>query len=254
MSVVVPFKRSRPEGCVSDFLLDRMLASELEKDEERGVRKHLFGCVECTARMETLRKGRDEFLSIAGPHLALVKKGAEIVELPVFQKAPSRGRWIAPLTALAAGMAAVGLFAVMPMFRAEEQGTRTKGSSKLGFYVKHETEVRRGADGEVVEPGDSIRFTYSLEAPKHLAIISVDATKKASVYYPEGQVTDSVPAGRDLALPLAALLDDTLGRENIYALFCEDSMSVETVRKSFEAGAVDAPNGCELERMTIEKR
>lgn len=254
MNVVVPFKRSRPESCVSDFLLDRMLATELDKEEERAVRKHLFGCVECTARMETLRKGRDEFLSVAGPHLSLVKKSAEILPLPIAAATGDRKKWIAPMAALAAGLAAVGLYTLMPVIGGIDPGFRTKGNSKLGFYVKHETEVRRGADGEVVEPGDTLRFTYSLAEPKHLAIISVDAAKKASVYYPEGQVTDSVPAGRDLALPLAALLDGTLGRENIYGLFCEDRVSVESVRRAFEAGAVEAPNGCELERMTIEKR
>jgi hypothetical protein len=250
MSVVVPFKRSRPETCLSDFMLDQMLASELAKDSEREVRKHLFGCVECTARLEALRKGREEFLAVAGAHLSLVR-----AETPVPVAPRVRRWWTSPIFggAIAAGAVLFGVMLSFPL--RDVDTTRTKGvNHRLGFYVKHETEVRRGDDGEIVEPGDSLRFTYSLESPKHLAIISVDSAKKASVYYPEGQVTSSMPAGQDLALPLAALLDDTLGKEQIYGLFCEDRLTVENVRKSFEAGGVNVPKGCELEKIAIEKR
>lgn len=252
MSVVL-LKRTRPETCLSDLAMDRLLAEELSKEGEREARKHLFGCLECTARMSTLKAGRDAFLADPAPHLFVVKSSAEEAAAPVIPL------WRRALRSkIAGGAIAAGavLFGVMlSVAQQDESGTRRKGSAQqLGFYVKHETEVRRGNSGEVVAPGDSLRFTYSIEEPKHLAIIGVDAADKASVYFPEGQVTSEMPEGRDVALPLAALLDETLGRETIYGVFCEQPVSVEKMRAAFESGVSSAPEGCALEKMTIEKR
>jgi hypothetical protein len=227
--------------------MDRLLAAELSKEHEREVRKHLFSCLECTARLETIKKGRDEFLLDPAPRLFVVKN--EPVVSPLWRRA--LGSKVAG-GAIAAGIAVFGVFFAL---QGDELGTRRKGSSQqLGFYVKHEAEVRRGTSGEVVAPGDSLRFIYTIDSPKHLAIIGVDAADKASVYFPEGQVTLPVPEGREVALPLAALLDETLGKETIYGLFCSDVVSVEKTRALFESGKIAAPEGCELERMTIEKR
>src|SRR5687767_13522374 len=123
---VVPLKRTRPETCVSDFAMDQFLASELGKDREREVRKHLFACLECTARMEVLRKGRDAFLELAesGAHLALVRSAPS--PLQTRSSLPWKG------IAIAAGVALVGVMMSIPL--REETGTRTKGSAaKLGF-------------------------------------------------------------------------------------------------------------------------
>jgi hypothetical protein len=246
---VVPLKRTRPETCLSDYAFDRLLGDELSPPEERELRKHLFGCVECTSRLEALRAGRETFLKEVGPpRLAL------ITPLRAEPRPPRAKR---RMWNLAAGAMAAGAVLFSVMLAVPENGgdvLRRKGSSRLGFFVKHESAVRRGANQEIVHPGDALRFTYTLDEPRHLAILAVDAAKKVSVYYPEGQVTEALPSGREVALPLAALLDETLGEETIYGLFCERALAVEEARAAFERGERAAPSGCELERMTIEKR
>ena len=48
----------RPEGCLSDFALDRMLAGEPENEAHRA---HLGACERCAKREAELRAERDAF-------------------------------------------------------------------------------------------------------------------------------------------------------------------------------------------------
>ena len=45
------FTRSRPEGCVSDLLLDRLIAGEIVDAEAR---RHVESCALCSARLQKL--------------------------------------------------------------------------------------------------------------------------------------------------------------------------------------------------------
>ena len=136
------------------------------------------------------------------------------------------------------------------------EGTRTKGTSvKLGFYVKHGEHVRLGGPGERVSPGDALRFVYTTQNARHLAILSVDGARRASIYYPSGTTSAPVAAGDDIALPMSTVLDDTLGDETIFGVFCAESFAVEPLRAALEASPDQAPAlaGCVVEELTLRK-
>jgi hypothetical protein len=111
-----------------------------------------------------------------------------------------------------------------------------------------------GGPGEHLRPGDQLRFTATLERPKHLAILSRDARGVASVYYPAGAVTTALAAGADIALENSVELDDALGEERIFAVFCDAAIEVEELRSTLErTGDIQAGPGCTLDRSAFVK-
>jgi hypothetical protein len=218
--------------CLSDLRIDMLLAGDLAAAEAGRAREHARTCPACAARVAAIEAARAANARGGGPDIEALRRAAAVV-------APARGRgawrpsWIALGATLAAGVAALVLVVRAPV---PTETTRSKGraDAHVGFFVEHGGDVRRGAPGERVSPGDRVRFTTTSVDPgrhaRHLAIIGVDAARVATVYFPAGGVPDDIAAGDDVALPRATLLDDTLGPETIYAFFCA---------RPFAAGAVD---------------
>jgi hypothetical protein len=215
-----PFERSRPESCLSDLVLDRLAS-------EASGHPHADECDACRARLQAIIRERSAFMAEA-PALVRTRRRSWPVAIPI---------------ALAAGLSA--------LFVRSEDGTRTKGSAEIGFYVKHGDVVRKGADGEVLAPKDSIRFSYTAHEARHLAILSVDPEGEVSVYYPTGATRPEAP-GTDVLLPLSTALDDTVGRERIWALFCEGPIDLDRARSLVAARA--PPGGCTASELSFEKR
>jgi hypothetical protein len=233
--------RTREETCLTDFTLDRWLASELSEREESSARAHLSTCGRCEARHAALRRERERFAAEAAP-----------LVLP-----PRRARawhpWLASGGA-ALAMAAFALLLLRPHGAAE--GTRTKGgSTRLEVYVSHGGDVRRGGPGEAVAPGDALRFVVtSLDLP-YVAVVSLDGAKHASVYYPSRGEVAPIPLARSFALPESTVLDDTLGEERVFAMFCPRSFATEPLRRAMEAAPDRAPalEGCQAEVLVLHK-
>jgi hypothetical protein len=94
--------------------------------------------------------------------------------------------------------------------------------------------VRAGGDGQVVHPGDQLRFTVTTAAAQHLAILSLDHAGVASVYYPQGATSAPVEASRQQPLDSSVELDETLGAERIWAIFCPEAFALEPLRAELE--------------------
>ncbi len=242
----VPLQRSRPESCLSDLYLDELVAGEAA-DPEAG-REHLASCVACAERLAAIEADRKAF-EAAAPGLAL----------PSSARDPRRP-WLWPaVAATSAALAAAALFvAVTQSDRdgATAPGIRSKGGARLGFFVKRGDAVREGAPGEIVHPGDSLRFTYSNDRAAYLAIVSVDGAERVTVYFPHTAAAERVEPGQDRELPGSTILDDTSGGESIYALFCERPEQLGPLRAAFAASPRNPPipTGCAVDRVTIEKR
>ncbi|KYF72960.1 DUF4384 domain-containing protein, partial [Sorangium cellulosum] len=169
-------------------------------------------------------------------------------------------RWLAPAvaSALAAAAAALLFFRAAPDPAGgapESPGERIKGANRIGFYVKRGGSVQPGGAGERLHPGDAIQFTYSATEALYLVILSVDGASQASVYYPSGPVAARIEPGRDVLLPQSTVLDDTLGAERFYGLFCAEAVAVEPLRAALAAhpDAPPAPPGCDVDALTAEK-
>jgi hypothetical protein len=212
---------------LSDFALDLLLG-------EPGPHEHLEGCASCRARFEALRGEQQRFDAATIP----------LVLRPRRRVAPVLGF----AAALAAGLAAIVLRAPT------EEITRAKGRPvAIGFYVKHKDRVRRASSStEAVAPGDALRFWYTSSRPTHLAILSLDPAGKTSTYYPaSAEEAGAAQAGREVALPISTVLDDTLGRERIFGFFCESSVRLD--RLALALGGTP-PEGCIEVELGFDKR
>jgi hypothetical protein len=227
-------------ACLSSLRLDRWIAGELAPRDAEDVRAHVAACARCGAAAESLRAGRD---------VALPPLGAAAPE----PRGASRIRRLGGVLGLAGALAAA---AVLVFVRAGGPRERTKGPGvSLAMYVQHGEAIRRAGPGEVVAPGDALRFAVTAPAPAFVAVLSVDAAGRASVYFPAGARAEPVTAGTDVPLPLATRLDATLGRERVVGLFCDHPALLEPVRAALEGTAADAvPAGCTVTRWDFEKR
>jgi hypothetical protein len=246
--------RAREDGCLSDLRLDLLLSDEMEAAAAQGARGHLAGCRLCAARLAELEEDR-----------RLYRATRPALERPARQPDPVAARprvhrWLWPIAA-AATVAALFLF--WPRPAGHEPGeigpgpggtTRIKGRASIGFHVKRGGVVSPGASGETVRAGDSLRFDYTADRAAYLVVASRDPAGRVSVYHPAGPRAERVEPATDRLLPDSILLDDAVGTEVVYGLFCESAVEVAAVRAALETGNAPALPGCQVDRLVLDKR
>jgi Domain of unknown function (DUF4384) len=254
-------------ACRSGLELDRFLTGESGESESAQLLAHVEQCVSCTAQLAALRAVQAESLPplrLLGAPPAPIAPGEQAeagridsAPLPlqrVSDKRERRGRWARRAFAAAAFAAAASMFLVL---RADQRASseRLKGSGpSLQMYVQHGGEVRLAAPGEVVAPGDAIRFTVGLKAPAYVAVLSLDPAGRASVYFPIAERAAQVPAGTEVALPLGTMLDATVGEERVFGLFCSSAVELEPLRARLQGEGLSPPEGCQVTRWSFVKR
>ncbi len=231
----------RPQACLSDFAIDRWVAGEIRDAELAAFEQHTGTCAACRGRAEEIRRERDSFAHAAPP-----------LKLPA-RRRPSPVRFLWGGGGLLAAAAAFLLLARHP-----DDGTRLKGgAASLGFYVSHRGEVRQGTTGERVEPGDALRFAVTTKEPRYVAVLSVDGAKHASTYFPDAVIPSASDAvsGVATALPSSTVLDDALGDETLYGVFCPRPFDPEPLRKALEAAPnrAPSPDGCSVDAVHLLK-
>jgi hypothetical protein len=248
-------------ACTSALRLDRWLAAELAPAEAREVSRHVAACPRCGAAAEALRVSRAEVLPPlrAGSSGAALPSDAEDRPAAV-TRAPAR-RWRVRVRVLAGAGAAAALAAGLVIALVTGPGpgpaTALKGSGfGVVMYVQHAGEVRRAANGEAVAPGDAIRFAVSTPVPRYVAVLSLDPRGRASVYYPAGPRAEAVAPGVETALPAGTRLDESVGEERIWTLFCAAPIELEPVRGRLErrGDLGDPPDGCGVSGWRFVKR
>lgn len=223
-------------ACLSALRLDRWMAGELDPADSHEVRAHVEGCARCARAVESRRAAREEPLP----------------PLRIAAPPPRRARLRAGV-ALAAGLAAAAGLAVV--LSPDAVVRRTKGARVgLGMYVLHGGVVREAAPGETIAPGDAVRFAVTTPERAYVAILSVDPSGRASIYFPEGTRAAPVGPGENVPLPLATRLDATVGEERVMGLFCDGPVELEPVRASLERGGAVVPDGCKVTRWSFVKR
>jgi hypothetical protein len=240
------FQRTKQDGCLSDLAVDRLFADELDPADSRAARNHIGSCSRCSARVADLDGERTRYRLEAPPFRA--------------HREPRSGRWmrwrqwLVPVGALSA--AAVLLLLLRPgRSHVTEDTTRVKGSFRLGFYVKRGDTVRPARSGDVVHPGEAVRFTYTTRTSGYLAVVSLDGSGKVSVYYPDEAAAAPLPPADDEPLPGSIVLDGALGVETVYAVFCSAPPAmtdlVTQLRRDQELLTVPA---CSVDKAILDKR
>lgn len=255
----------RGEHCPSDLSLDRGLAGELGPAEAQGWDDHVASCASCQSRRAALLEARRRFAREAPPFAALAARAAsQSGPVPRSGFVP-RSRRSPPSAWLAAGcgLAAAALIALAvgapwqtPSDGTGMFGTRTKGGpASLGWVVRRGERVFTGRPEQRLRPGDAVRFTVTAREPVFAAVIGLDASGTASVYFPETAELARVDAGSDQPLPAAIELDATPGDERVYGVFCESALPTARVTEAIERSpdAPVLPPGCSGERHRLQR-
>jgi anti-sigma factor RsiW len=229
--------------CQGDLRFDALLGDELTETDRRTLLEHVARCPRCRDRLAAITCERARFLAselAMPPWLATAANPAQSARVPWWS--------------VGAGLllAACALLIGLPRDTPTE---RAKGGEQLSFFVKRGDRVQRGSVTEPLHPGDRLRFAYTSARARYVAIASVDAAKQTSVYFPSGARAERLEAGREVPLPSAIELDDTLGDERIFALFCDAPIELAPVRAALEANeqAPRLPSGCVTDVLMLHK-
>lgn len=231
---------------VSDLRWDRLLANELSAEQAAETRAHAAACKPCGARLRELTTGRDAF---------------DIPMQVVPMRRSNRNVWIATAASAVAAAALVFLVLRPRAPTGEPAGERTKGSGPELVLVAGRTSVPGGqlaplASGDVVFAGDSLQAAYTSPYDGFGAVLARDGAGEAFSYVPPvGDRMVALPAGTNRSFPASTTLDDVVGAERVFVLWCEHSHSVAPLLAQLRAsGEVATPEGCFVRRVELTKQ
>ena len=246
-----------PDGCISDLTFDAWRADELEVGRVQELERHRADCGRCRQRHESLERQAFGFLAKAPALAAREPSRGEVAPQNVPMSAQRRRRrWLASSAVAISAAAALALL-LRPTRGPREitEDVRIKGQSHISFHVQHGGWVQTGSEGHVVFPGDQLRFSVTTTKPAHVAILSLDGAGVASVYFPTGNTSRRFGAVSNLPLDSSVMLDDTLGQERLWAVFCERAFALEPLRSSLgRERTLHAPPDCTVEEHTLSKQ
>lgn len=237
--------QERPKECISDLKFDAWFAGELTDEMLCTAQAHLALCERCQKRQAELRQAREDFFAMRSR-----------VNLPWRKSSAIRRPWSLRIALAAATFSAAFVIALFARPRESnvEQSVRLKGSAHIGFFIQRSGAFERATPTYVVRPNDRIRFVYTSARPAYLAIYGLDARGTVSVYFPQGDLAERVVAGSDVALKSAVELDDVLGPERVFGLFCEAEFRVSDIRKWLKSKhTLESPPGCHVDMLTWNK-
>ncbi len=235
------------ERRVKDALLERYLAQDLAPPARARIEAALNDSPEDRARLDELRADTRAFLLAHPPG-----------QLVAFLERRSTGpRWPALLAPLVgAACAAAFALAVGPAatFR-DGPPTSIKGAVVLMVHKKTERGSEPIGPGQVVAPGDAIRFEVRAPHRGFAAMLGHDGRGHVTVHHPfEG--TEAAPYDpSEPVLPTAIELDDAPGAERLFAVWSRRPFRlaplVEAIARS---GRLDGKGAVKVDSVLLEKR
>jgi hypothetical protein len=237
----------RPDDCLSDLALDRLLVGE------PGPRwEHVNCCIRCRGRLEKLKQASRVSESF-------ILEGIRRTRRRLW----TRRAGIATSLAVAATLLLV--VTRVPSLPPSPDGERIKGPAgvSLGVYVRRGSGVVVAAQSPAtVAPGEQIRFEVTLTRPGFLGIVGLDAAGAITPYVASGKRLRRLDVGRQL-LDGSILLDDTLGAERLIAVLCKDDRPtrevIDAARAALDRAGRDAervgtlPMSCDQATFLLQK-
>jgi len=234
------------EGCPSELHLDRLVVGELTAGEDRSVRAHIAGCPACCGRLADIETARAAFVELdAGRRF--VARGR------------TRWRWISAATAMTAAIAIVAIVALPRQDGVGDHGpgARAKGIGEhMAVYIARGSQAgatRRAAAGDEVAVGDTLQMTITLRERRFVALLGIDATRVARVYFPDGDRLAPIEPGIDVPLPASIRLDAMPGREDFVTVFCDEPIAIAAVRTALSTDLAAVPVGCTSDQLHVIK-
>ncbi|HEX4457717.1 MAG TPA: hypothetical protein VIA18_07085 [Polyangia bacterium] len=200
--------RQRPETCLSDLALDRLVMREPDRGGRAAA--HLKTCAACSARLAELESQSRPFMN-------------DVAARQPIRRARRNWAW-GGLGVTFAAAAAFTLWLV-PV----RSPVRTKGGLHFEIIAKHGNSVDTILPGSELAPGDAIRFRLTPPRAGYLGIIGLDAAGNVTPYAPTAGATMRMQGGAAQLLDGSIILDDTAGAERVVALFCARSLDMAAV-------------------------
>jgi hypothetical protein len=216
-------------GCLSEFALDD---HAVHGRADPSVVAHLNSCQACRVRIDRRQAQASEFqATLAAPTWTRVRAEA----------ATRRRARALPWAAVAAGTAALLLFAVVPRRPPRESDPTPKGSSLAEIVCRRGERTFVVGSGDEVAPGDRLRFRPLPNWPqaRYIQVGSVDGTGRYSPFYPAGGGVSVALPVRGEPLAGSIRLDDAPGPERLLVVLSETQLSTRDVRQVAEAHAAD---------------
>ncbi len=230
----------RPERSAEEhptaWALECHHAGDGEPVLRKSIEDHLKKCLSCREKLQALKEAGANFegrMNRAG-FLAAVRQGVE----EKLDEPLSKRRiwpWFAVAgTALAVMLLWMVLQPQLGLLGGESpDGIRIKGDStlKLGFFIEQDGKTELVDPQKVLHPGERIQFALTGPKGGFVHLVGVDESGLVSVYYPRSdQSQEEFPGGVGRPVPGAVLLDETLGRERIFVLVCDQAMKAAQIK------------------------
>lgn len=204
-------KENTPEK-VPTWLLERLLADDLDAEERASVLRRLEAEPGGRERLDALRDSNREILDRYPP--ARMAERIRNLAAPEKRVAPDK-RWLALAFAPACALALLILLPDGGGPATEE--IRTKGiGPHLQVFRQRKAAPERLANGAWIEPGDRLQLRYVAAGKSHGAIFSLDGAGVVSLHHPMGATAAPLDEGDAVALPFAFELDDAPGFERFF--------------------------------------
>ncbi len=238
------------ERALTDVELERWLADDLAA-------ARVAAATEADkTRLEELRTEHAAFLGtvdVAAEVRAIERRAARTKPEP--KRLAVWWRWAMAGGALAAAAAALLVFSRRGPEVTREDDVITKGDGVgLVIHVATEGGSRQVATGDTVAPGAHIRFEIAASRRGYVAVVGIDGSGAATVYYPYGASQPAaIDPSIDRQLPGAIALDATPGDEKFFALYSEHPFAIEPLIPLVRsAGAL--PSGVSSALVVLHKK
>lgn len=235
-----------PSESCNRIRVERYFLEEANADERKETDRHLQGCGRCQEHLDFLSRERHAYLAVR-PFTSFAAKHLEKqAPAPGFSFGPLLGsKW---LPVLGGALAVVALVAVIRfqgggMGEAPVEDVAYKGGEALSFHYSRDGKVQEGDVAAEYRAGDALQFSYDAGKKSHVALLSVDAGGKVSLYRDgSGPVSFAAKAGKVEPFPFSLTLDAAPGHELFVALFSHGPVE-DAALEAWLAGAYKAAAG-----------
>ena len=240
-------------GHLSSETIDLLMLSALDAPTANAAKNHIDGCATCRTRWRELNEDKEKFVQFVFPR-TIEKVSSRVIAPSLLERLRIIGPWkvFGPLagTALAACMA-VAIYTASggPGTQTEDEvyiglkGTKLaadvglKGDARIALNVI----AQRASEGQfpvkqgqVLRPGDKIRFVVNPGAAKFVLIGSRDGSGTFTVYHPfGGDKSTAIERGLH-ELPGAVELDQVAGSEKLVAVFSNEPVDARSVQQAVD--------------------
>jgi hypothetical protein len=228
------------EQCLSDRVLDELVAEPGEGPAQTAAREHLHTCQRCADRLALFSQSAE----LAAPLVAQTLAAAHARQ----HERPAPG-WLASFFAaprLPARLAFAGAAAALVLVVAglvgrytfpvgqDETAVRVKGEASMRFFVQRAGVVRPGTSGDVFQSGDALRFVVRAPRDGYFMLVGLDGgTGTVTMYYPSaGTQSVALAAGAEVPLPNSLVLDESSDSEYFLGLFTPEPASLTEVSRA----------------------